>query len=99
MVEGIASSRSLDGRAVRGRGEAGGRGRWSIGVPVEEPPVPGRHISDHQKRLFVTLRRHQAIPMRRVGAGLSTATAYRIKGDPRLSRSIPLRAAGADGIL
>ncbi len=46
--------------------------------------MPGRHINDHQMRLYMKLRRHQALPAAAAGAGISTATAYRIERDPRL---------------
>ena len=53
--------------------------------------MPGRHINDHQMRLYMKLRRHQALPAAAAGAGISTATAYRIEGDPRLpsQRAVP----------
>ena len=46
--------------------------------------MPGRHINDHQMRLYMRLRRHQALPAAAAGAGISTATAYRIERDPCL---------------
>ena len=46
--------------------------------------MPGRHINDHQMRLYMRLRRMQALPAAAAGAGISAATAYRIERDPRL---------------
>ncbi|MGG5889675.1 IS21 family transposase, partial [Falsiroseomonas sp. HC035] len=47
--------------------------------------MPGRHVTDCQMRLYMTLRRTQPVPIDAARAGFSTATAYRIEGDPRPS--------------
>ena len=46
--------------------------------------MPGRHITDHQMRLYMHLRQHNAPRASAAKAGLSTATAYRVEDDPRL---------------
>jgi len=45
--------------------------------------VPGRHVTDRQTRLYMTLRRTETVPAAAAKAGFSTATAYRIEQDPR----------------
>jgi transposase InsO family protein len=47
------------------------------------PPVPGRHVTDRQMRLYMTFRRTEPVPVAAAKAGFSTATAYRIEQDPR----------------
>jgi transposase InsO family protein len=48
--------------------------------------LAGRHITDHQMRLYMSIRTTHpiAVPLAAAKAGFSTATAYRIEGDPRL---------------
>ncbi len=46
--------------------------------------VPGRHVTDHQMRLFMKFRTTDTIPVAAAKAGFSAATAYRIEQDPRL---------------
>lgn len=46
--------------------------------------MPGRHVNDHQMRLYMKLRHTHAVPIAAAKASISTATAYRIEGDPRL---------------
>ena len=46
--------------------------------------MPGRHVNDHQMRLYMKFRHTHAVPIAAAKAGISTATAYRIEGDPRL---------------
>ena len=46
--------------------------------------MPGRHITDHQMRLYMHLRQHNGPRASAAKAGLSTATAYRVEDDPRL---------------
>ena len=48
-----------------------------------EPPLPGRHVTDRQMRLYMTFRRTEPVPVAAARAGFSTATAYRIEADPR----------------
>jgi hypothetical protein len=46
--------------------------------------VSGRHINDHQMRLFMKLRQDDTIPVAAAKAGFSTATGYRLARDNRL---------------
>ena len=46
--------------------------------------MPGRHVTDHQMRLFMTLRRDHSVPVAAAKSGLSTATGYRLEADPFL---------------
>ena len=46
--------------------------------------MPGRHVTDHQMRLFMTFRQTEAVPAAAAKAGISTATGYRLARDPRL---------------
>ena len=46
--------------------------------------MPGRHITDHQMRLYMLFRQKNGLQMAAAKAGFSTATAYRIEADPRL---------------
>lgn len=46
--------------------------------------MPGRHINDHQMRLFMKHRSKHPTSTAAAKAGFSTATAYRIEKDPRL---------------
>jgi transposase InsO family protein len=45
--------------------------------------VPGRHVTDHQMRLFMKHRTNAPIPVAAARAGFSTATGYRIAQDAR----------------
>jgi transposase InsO family protein len=46
--------------------------------------MPGRHVTDQQTRLFMTLRQTQPVPVAAAKAGLSQATGYRLQADPIL---------------
>lgn len=46
--------------------------------------MPGRHVTDHQMRLFMKHRATDPIPVAAARAGFSAATGYRIAQDPRL---------------
>ena len=46
--------------------------------------MAGRHINDHQVRLFMTNRRNDTVALAAAKAGFSTATGYRMLHDPRL---------------
>ena len=46
--------------------------------------MPGRHVTDHQMRLFMTLNKTHSVPVAAVKSGISPATGYRIKADPVL---------------
>lgn len=45
--------------------------------------MPGRHVTDHQMRLFMKHRTNAPIPVAAARAGFSTATGYRISQDAR----------------
>jgi hypothetical protein len=45
--------------------------------------VPGRHVTDHQMRLFMKHRSTNPVPVAAARAGFSAATGYRIGQDPR----------------
>jgi hypothetical protein len=46
--------------------------------------LPGLHITDHQMRLYMRYRQTRSPEAAAAKAGFSTASAYRIEGDPRL---------------
>lgn len=46
--------------------------------------MAGRHINDHQVRLFMTNRRNDTVALSAAKAGFSSATGYRMLHDPRL---------------
>jgi hypothetical protein len=46
--------------------------------------MPGRHINDHQMRLYMKSRLTEKKPAAAAQAAMSLKTAYRIEGDPRL---------------
>ena len=46
--------------------------------------MPGRHITDHQMRLYMNFRQTNTTAVAEARASISTATAYRIGKDPRL---------------
>lgn len=46
--------------------------------------MPGRHINDHQMRLYMKFRDSDGVATAAAKAGFSTATGYRVAGDPRL---------------
>ncbi len=46
--------------------------------------MPGRHVTDQQMRLFMTLRQTHPVPVSAAKAGLSQATGYRLQADPIL---------------
>jgi len=47
-------------------------------------PLPGRHATDHQMRLYMTFRQTDAPPVAAAKASISAATAYRFEHDRRL---------------
>jgi transposase InsO family protein len=54
--------------------------------------MPGRHINDHQMRLYMKIRATSPAPVAAAGASISIASAYRIESDPRLpSQKKPTR--------
>jgi transposase InsO family protein len=46
--------------------------------------MPGRHINDHQLRLYMKIKATSSTPVAAAGASISIASAYRIQSDPRL---------------
>ncbi|APO74761.1 IS21 family insertion sequence transposase protein (plasmid) [Rhizobium etli 8C-3] len=46
--------------------------------------MPGRHVTDHQMRLFMKLRQEHTTEIAAAKASISRATAFRIKQDPQL---------------
>lgn len=46
--------------------------------------MPGRHVTDQQMRLFMTLKQTHPVPVSAAKAGISQATGYRLQADPRL---------------
>ena len=59
---------------------------WKIGflLLVGTDPLPGRHITDRQMRLYMTLRRKFSPAIAAAKAGFSTAAAYRFEHSPGL---------------
>src|ERR1035438_1646300 len=54
--------------------------------------MPGRHINDHQMRLYMKSRLTEKKPASAAQAAMSLRTAYRIENDPRLpSQKAPPR--------
>jgi hypothetical protein len=51
-------------------------------MPMRNRPVPGRHITDCQTRLFMSFRQTEPPVIAAAKAGFSAATAYRIEQDP-----------------
>ena len=53
--------------------------------------MPGRHINDHQMRLYMKSRLTETMPAAAAQAAMSLSTAYRIENDPRLpsQKSLP----------
>jgi hypothetical protein len=46
--------------------------------------LAGRHVTDQQMRLFMSLRRNHSPAVAGATAGFSTSAAYRFEKDPRL---------------
>ena len=46
--------------------------------------MPGRHINDHQMRLYMKFRKASSAAAAAARASISVASAYRIEGDTRL---------------
>ena len=44
--------------------------------------MPGRHVTDHQVRLYMSFRRSDSPALAAAKAGFSTATAYRFEQEP-----------------
>jgi hypothetical protein len=53
-------------------------------LPQRTRLVPGRHINDHQMRLYMKLRLTESVAAAAAKAAISAASAYRIQSDRRL---------------
>src|SRR5712691_4215264 len=64
-------------------------------------PLPGRHITDCQTRLFMSFRQTETASVAAAKAGFSAATAYRIEQDPRLpsQKKAPRRRRRQDPLI
>ena len=51
--------------------------------------MPGRHLTDHHVRHYMSLRTNDKPSVAAAKAAISTASAYRIKSDPRLPSQKP----------
>src|SRR5450631_4260895 len=56
--------------------------RWIFSSRIR--PLPGRHVTDHQMRLYMKFRQTDATPVAAAKASFSAATAYRIEQDHKL---------------
>jgi hypothetical protein len=63
--------------------------------------MPGRHINDHQMRLYMKSRLTETKPVSAAHASISLKTAYRIENDPRLpsQKSVPRGRRRADPLV
>ena len=59
--------------------------------------MPGRHVTDHQMRLFMKHRTNAPVRVAAARAGFSTATGHRIAQDPRLPSQKELNLASFQG--
>jgi hypothetical protein len=76
-----------DGAIPGGTAPSGDGGRRVVQVVL--PPrgitcLPGRHVTDHQMRLYMKFRRTETPPVAAAKASFSASTAYRLEKDPRL---------------
>src|SRR3954453_3004807 len=69
---------------VRWLAIAAGRIGSGFFTPMRTRPLPGRHITDCQMRLYMRFRQVEPPVIAAAKAGFSAATAYRIEQDPRL---------------
>ena len=51
---------------------------------MRKPPLPGRHVTDCQMRMYMTLRQTHTAAISAAKSGFSAASAYRLEKDPRL---------------
>jgi hypothetical protein len=51
---------------------------------MSKPLLPGRHVTDSQKRLYMTHRQTNPARIAAAKSGFSGASAYRLEKDPRL---------------
>jgi hypothetical protein len=71
-------------KGVRWLAVAAGRIGSGFFTPMRNRPLPGRHITDCQMRLYMSFRQTEPPVIAAAKAGLSTASAYRIEQDRRL---------------
>jgi hypothetical protein len=57
---------------------------WDRSSHRGSAPLPGRHVTDHQMRLYMKFRQTDVPPVAAAKASISTATAYRFEQDRRL---------------
>src|SRR5690606_38368605 len=69
-------------RRAAGHGDRVRLRQWRL-LPYGGDQLPGRHLTDHQVRLYMRLRRTDAPAAAAAKAGFSPATAYRLEQDPR----------------
>ena len=72
---------------------AAGRIGSGFFTPMRKRPLPGRHITDCQMRLYMNFRHSEPPVIAAAKAGFSTATAYRIEHDPHLPSQTSAPAA------
>ena len=62
--------------------------------------MPGRHVTDHQMRLFMKHRTTDPIPVAAARAGFSAATGYRIAQEQRLpsEKRVPRTGPGGNSL-
>ena len=61
--------------------------------------MPGRHVTDQQMRIFMTLRQTHTVAVAAAKAGVSQATGYRLQSDPILpsQKKVPRGRRRASG--
>ena len=59
--------------------------------------MPGRHVTDHQMRLYMKFRQTDTPAVAAAKASISTATAYRIEQDPAAALAEEARRANGAG--
>jgi len=54
-------------------------GRECRVLPLKNPSLPGRYVTDHQMRLYMTFRQTDGPAIAAAKASISSATAYRFE--------------------
>src|SRR5262249_60299541 len=74
-------------KRFRGEGAACGSvtraGMSGLSTPQKRSPVPGKHITDQQAKLYMNLRRTHTRETAAAKAGFSTSTGARLDADAR----------------
>jgi len=96
LTRGIRSALACPPRAM----PSGGFSQLAKGKDVfmtRSPPVPSRHVTDHQMRLFMQFRQSDSVASAAAKAAFSPATGHRISADPRLAlgQKSPARSVAA----